>query len=344
MTEKLMRFVLIGAATLLFGLFVAAWDWQDRWHTEGREVHYFVKLWLYWMLWTLPVWIAAFVIELRRAIFYRHLSRGVACCVGLVVACLAAWAGLIEPHRVTVREQRIEIKSIQQSAKPLKIAVVSDFHWGLFVRDHQLQRVISELMAIKPDAVLIAGDFTYEPKRDLVGGFAGLKTLPMPVFAVLGNHDVEKPGPKLQAELRAALQANNVQMVEGRSVQWNGWRIVGLDDLWGGRPKEQIAQLFGNGSQKQSPTLVLTHQPDTIALLPAGGIDFAVAGHTHGGQIVVPILTPRVLRGTMRTTWYDGLYDAPAGKLLVTTGTGMIGLPFRFRMPPRIDVVTLFPS
>jgi uncharacterized protein len=344
-TMKFKSTYLVDAALawVVMSLVIAGIDWQDRWHTPGAEAGYFLKLWLYWVQWGLIPLALALIQVIVMAIRSKALLRSVVAFLCLIPALLAIWAGQIEPNLLAVRFQELIVKSVAVNVKPLKIAVVSDMHWGLFVRDHQIQRVINKLSELDADIVLIAGDFTYEPNRNLKQGFSGFKSLKMPVLAVLGNHDVEKPGPKLQEELRSALLSNGVRVIEGQSLEIQNWRIVGLDDLWGGHPQKQIEELFSAKYNQFRPTLVLAHQPDTMMLLPANSVDLAIAGHTHGGQIVLPILTNIALRGAMRTTWYDGLYETPAGQLWVSTGTGLIGLPFRFRMPPRIDVLTIKP-
>jgi uncharacterized protein len=331
-------------AWVLLSLLVTSIDWQDRWHTPGAELRYFFKLWLYWLQWGLIPLAMALIQVLRIALRSRAMLRSFMTLMYLIPTLLAIWAGHIEPHLLAIRHQELNLKSGGANAKSIKIAVVSDLHWGLFVRDHQLKRIIHKLSSIEADIVLIAGDFTYEPKRDLVRGFADFKTLKMPVLAVLGNHDIERPGPKLQGELREALRANGIKVIEGQALDFHNWRIVGLDDLWGGDPEKQIKALFSAQSNPTRPVLVLTHQPDTIRLLPTNSVDLAIAGHTHGGQIVIPVLTQIVLGATMRTAWYDGLYMTPAGQLWVTTGTGMIGLPVRFGKLPRIDVLTIHPT
>ena len=88
--------------------------------------------------------------------------------------------------------------------------------------------------------------------------------------------------------------------------------------------------------------IVIAHQPDTIALLPAGAAFLSLAGHTHGGQIWIPGFTPWWLRHTnSEQPWWNGVYRARGGPVLVTPGIGTIGLPARLGVLPTIDVVTL---
>jgi uncharacterized protein len=328
---------IVTIAWLVLSLPITYWDWQGRWHTTVLTSHYAFKLWLYWAQFAaLPLLIALSLGHWRTLGWLRSLIKSMIG-IGLVTM---IWAGQIEPNLLRVRSTSIELKV--PAGEPIKIALISDIHWGLFGRDGQLQRLVDRINSLDIDAVFVAGDWTYEPKLDLQAGFAPLKQVRVPIFAVLGNHDVEKPGPKLAAQLREALTANGVQFVEGKSIAWKGWQVVGLDDLWGGRPREQIKTLFAESAAELTTNrLVLTHQPDTLAMLPASAMQLGLAGHSHGGQILLPYATDWQLRTAMKQGWYNGLYETPQGKVFVTPGIGMIGLPWRFLVPPTIDVITI---
>lgn len=320
-------------AWTLASLGLAAWDWQDRWVTPGREILHFLHLWLFWLAAALPLALAA-VLALGHSCSDRSARL---LCLSLALALAAgSWARLVEPELLRVRETVLH--GVPDPAEPVRIALVSDVHWGMFGRDHQLRRLVRRLNDLGVDAVFFAGDWTHDPPRDLATGFSPLRGLRMPAFAVLGNHDTGAPGPPLAGELRQALTANGVRLVEGRRLRWRGWEIVGLEDLWGGSPRAQIRSLLG----KPHPArLVLAHQPDTFAFVPRGSTFLGMAGHTHGGQIRLPWLTRQVLSGMTRQPWWDGLHDTPATRVFVTPGTGLIGLPMRFGVPPTIDVISL---
>ena len=130
-------------------------------------------------------------------------------------------------------------------------------------------------------------------------------------------------------------------MLDGRRLQFQGWDVMGLSDLWGGEPRGEMARLLPPGTPT-APRLVLAHQPDTAALLPAGSASLVVSGHTHGGQIMLPWVTRQlVLPGMSAQGWFEGLYTTQAGPLFVTGGIGTIGLPARLAVVPRIDVLRL---
>ncbi len=323
---------------LLVSLAVTVWDHWGRWHTPRLELRNFVMLWLYWAprIAGLPLLAGLWLrwrVE-RGARRWRHPVYAVLVLIGL-------WSSWVEPHWIRVRHTTLS--GMPADAQPLKLALVADIHWGLFFRDHQLDDLVDRLNAMDIDAVIVAGDWTHEPTQDLRAGFAPLARIRHPVWGVLGNHDVQAPGPDLTAPLREALTQHGVHLIEGLAVPWKGWELVGLDDQWGGHPQPQIERLWPGGSSALSPRrLVVVHQPDTVALLPQGSAFLAMAGHTHGGQIWIPGFTPWFLRKTnSQQPWWNGMYETPAGRLLVTPGVGMIGLPARLAVRPTIDRIDL---
>jgi uncharacterized protein len=323
---------------LLVSLAVTAWDHGGRWHTPRLELRNFVMLWLFWAprIAGLPL-LAGLWLRWRvegGALRWRLPVYAVLVLVGL-------WSSWVEPYWIRVRHTTLS--GIPADAQPLKLALVADIHWGLFFRDHQLDDLVERLNAMDVDAVIVAGDWTHEPTQNLRAGFAPLSRIRHPVWGVLGNHDVQAPGPDLTAPLREALTQHGVRLIEGQAVPWKGWELVGLDDQWGGRPQDQIRSLWPGGrSPVSARRLVVVHQPDTVALLPQDAAFLAMAGHTHGGQIWIPGFTPWFLRKTnSQQPWWNGMYETPAGRLLVTPGVGMIGLPARLAVRPTIDRIDL---
>lgn len=220
-----------------------------------------------------------------------------------------------------------------------RVAVFSDTHIGLFGNAMPVARIARRVNALDADVVMVAGDFTYwlAPEK-FTEAFAALGEISAPVYAVMGNHDVGLPGPDVDAPLTQTLAAIGVTVLDDSMATAGGGalEIAGLSDLWAENQKVSLLEKRG-----AVPRLVLTHNPATIrALLPRQSVDLMIAGHTHGGQINLPVVTCAMLPSMCRLT-LGGLKETERGPVFVTTGTGMVGLPMRFNAPPRVDVLTV---
>ena len=324
----------LGAA-IAVGL--AVFEARDAWSPAGAgHQRAIVKLVLYWGLWL--AWPAALWLLLRIA---AQLRRGRPLGALLALALLLPtgaliWSRFVEPHQLRVIETSIG------SACGVRVALVSDLHAGLYVRRDQLEQLVRRLNALDVDAVLVAGDWTYEPSHDLHLEFAPLALLRHPVYAVLGNHDEQMPGAPLKRELLSALQALGVRMIEGRRVPLGRCELAGLGDLEAGAAaRDQALLRKTRWSQPPARRVLLTHEPDTLYDIDPNSAALMLAGHTHGGQIDLPWLTDALLRRISRSGYKRGLYTPGPMQVFVTSGTGMAKLPLRFRMPPTIDVLLL---
>lgn len=324
---------LVAAATLFV---ILVWnDFQDTWYSRGYERHSIIHLSIYWGLWALwPLigWLAWVSVRALRA-----RRKGLAV-VGIAVAlCGAAlaWARFIEPQRLVVRE------TVLGRDCGVQVALISDIHLGKYTRASDLQRLIDRLNALPVDAVLVAGDWTYGPPRDLARAFAPLKQIKHPVYGVLGNHDEQMPGPPLADELREALAAAKVQLIEDRYVPLGRCTLAGIGDLYAGAAETQLRHLeIDPPAVPSTLRVLLTHNPDVANRMSPGTAALVLAGHTHGGQVYLPLLTTLALKRNNRGSFEQGLYVLPHTRLYITPGFGMDLLPLRFFVPPTIDVLT----
>ena len=249
--------------------------------------------------------------------------------VPLALALILTWARFVEPQVILVHEHRA------QAGFPARIALISDLHLGLYKGRGFLQRLVDKLNGLDVEVVLIAGDLTHMHDRPLVELFAPLGGLRHKAYAVRGNHDSEMPGPPIERELREALARAGVRLLENETVRVGSFVVAGLGDMWAARDDVQILRAF----KPEDNVVVLMHNPDTSTRLPPGLADVALAGHTHGGQIRIPWLYRKVIPtdGPFDRGWHD----VPATRVFVTSGVGESGPPFRFLVPPVIDVLVL---
>lgn len=266
----------------------------------------------------------------------RKPGRRWLCACLLAVSLLFVWSRFVEPQMIRVRETTLAGTGINA-----RIALISDIHLGIYKDSAFLERVVTRLNDLPVDAVVIAGDFTYEPRPgSLQVLFSPLARLRRPVYAVLGNHDQQAPGPDIDQDLRKALVANGVQIIEGRIVDTqSGYRLAGLGDRWAGKDDPAFLKV----TQADSPTLVVAHNPDSAMRLTPADAALVLAGHTHGGQIRIPWLYRKVIPTAYDFDSSEQLAHAPGGdvRVFTTTGVGEIGLPMRLFNPPTIDVLRL---
>lgn len=271
---------------------------------------------------------------------------------------LLLYARFIEPQIINVYTSTIET-SLEA---PVKAVLFADPQLGVYKGAGFLQRVVDKINEQNPDIVLIAGDFVYAmPPEDLAKTMRPLSDINAPVFAVLGNHDLPL-GENFGSELNVILPTLGVQVMEDKFVRWQtptgeDLVIVGSKDFWHYTKdeREPIANTEQwrpfwmvhspkvykpEAVQPEDIVVWLTHNPDTVHYLnPEWDIDVLMAGHTHGGQIWIPGITKNLI--PVKHDFIEGKYRINNTDVFVTAGVGETGLPIRFGVPPRIDVIEL---
>lgn len=319
---------------------VAAWGlyqaWQSQANTETIHPYKaFLHLLAYYLSYLfIPLWLFSIVAGII-GYYDWHLAVFI-----FVLTSVLIYARFIEPQRILVKTLRYQLHPTRNLQQPIRVALIADLHIGLFSgRETQLKKIVKKINAAAPDIVVVAGDWTYEPENKLVQELAVLKQIQAPVYSVNGNHDEQYPGPPIQALLQEALQTNGVIDIEKQIVEFDEFRLIGIGDLWAG--KADLRELPHLPQDK--PWLILSHNPDTVDMVPALPTrPLMLSGHTHGGQVELPWLTPYIMKKVSILGHTKGLYHHENADVFVTVGTGMVGVPFRFRVPPTIDIIELY--
>jgi predicted MPP superfamily phosphohydrolase len=327
--------VLLGIAiVVLFGALVAR-DFQGAWYEEDDRHRVVVKLAIYWCSWLLWPALALLARETWRTARRRKPAATAAGLVALALCGCFTWARFIEPNWLQVRETPLG------TSCGVRVALISDLHVGLYVREAELQRLVDRLNTLQVDAVLVAGDWTFEPSHDLRTTFAPLAGVRHRVLSVLGNHDEQRPGPPLRDELQQALAAAHVEAIDGKRVSLGRCELQGLGDRTAGSAQRDLdASRTQPWTVDRAHRVMLTHNPDTVFDLQPDEAALLLAGHTHGGQIDIPVFTKHLLAHATDGGFQQGLYELKNARVYVTPGVGIDKLPLRFRVPPTIDVLS----
>lgn len=300
-----------------------------------------MKFMIFWGSWAwFPFAALCLALAFRRAGWVRY-----AAIAALLLSLPLAWARFIEPRLLFVHEETILLPGASETSPSIRIALFADTHLGIFPNAQPMDAIVQRINAETVDAVFLAGDLSYHPETDKIPElFAALSDLNAPLYAVLGNHDVGYPGNDLTDSLMTALGQAGALIPQNRAIDTElaGHRIViaGASDLWQRRQDFSFSASLPEGV----PVLLLTHNPDTALYVPdAFAYDLMLAGHTHGGQVRIPFLVKYVIPTIWEFDRELQVFPSEGGDRLVyiTTGTGMVGVPMRLNMPPRIDVLTI---
>lgn len=263
----------------------------------------------------------------------------------LLLALLAFWGFFIEPNRLVVREQTIEIANWPRELDGLKIAVLSDIHaGGSFINDQKLHTIVERTNQLHPELIVILGDYmsrdgwtSRRVEPEVFGPVLKNFSAPFGTYSVLGNHDWWYNGVKV----RAGLEHNGIKVLENEVLEINVrgvplW-LVGLADLW--TRQQRIEQTVAKVPEGQT-MIALTHNPDIFPELPQR-VPLLLAGHTHGGQVRFPFIGSVVQSSDFGQRYESGHVFENNHHMFVTTGIGTSIMPVRFGVTPEIVLLTL---
>jgi predicted MPP superfamily phosphohydrolase len=275
------------------------------------------------------------------------LKRGL-----LGAAGVAFYSGEVERHWLEVKRVDIQLRDLPDAFDGLRIAQLSDIHFDEYTEPFFLRHAIEETNRLKPDLVLLTGDFVSDGPlpRSFAQGAAWrcgevLRELACKQqYAVLGNHDVLVGA----ADVTGALTSNGITVLDNASVpiERGGSRIwlAGVDDPVEGNPNPEKAIPNSIRNDRHEPVVLMCHAPDyadDLLMLPVGNaVDLMLSGHTHGGQVRLPLMGAMNLP-TLGQKYIAGWFRLGGMQLYVNRGLGTVGLPFRFSCPPEVTLMTL---
>ena len=262
--------------------------------------------------------------------------------VGTIIGSISA-----ERRGIHVTRPSFEIEALGASWDGLRIAHLTDLHHGRMTPLRFIAEAVRLTNAEEPDLIVLTGDFvsrlgaiTNEFSRVL----AELKA-PLGVLAVLGNHDYWANASGVREMLASAgarvLLNDHVSFSRGSDTL----TVAGIGDLWAGLPQLDKALA---GAPAEGARILLSHNPTYARKMPSHPrIDLMLSGHTHGGQIRMPLRerTKRRIRrirdGYRAIRARRGLHRPHRCPVYVSRGIGLVGLPFRMNCRPELPIITL---
>jgi hypothetical protein len=275
----------------------------------------------------------------------RRQFLGAAAGAGLVA--VAGDSILIEPNRPRIVRRDFFLPRWPERMDGFTIALLSDFHYDPYFSAHPLRAAIPMVNDLRPELIALTGDFVTVPYAgdDRKAAFAAepcaalLRQMSAPygLWAVMGNHDASTD----PAHVTRALEAANIHVLANRSeaIERDGARIwlAGVSDVL-----EETADLTKTLSPIPAgeAVILLAHEPDYADFASRFPIDLQLSGHSHGGQIRIPLLPPLYLP-PLAKKYVMGQYQVGALPLYTNAGLGTVEIPLRFNCPPEITMLTL---
>lgn len=249
---------------------------------------------------------------------------------------------IFEPNNIQIERQVLAIENLPSSFEGVKIVQFSDFHsWWFGKRE---QRVLVMLEKLNPDFIFITGDFV-DPITKAVTD-RNLNSVKIfwqklgakyknRIFSVLGNHDTEIVKNYLTEKGIVILNNENKKLFVGREFIY----LIGVNDPATGR--DDLAKAM-EGVEKEVPKILLAHGPEIMKETATKKVDLILVGHTHGGQVNIPIfgrlIQPLSKYGQQYT---KGLFKLNSTYLYVNRGIGTSFFPIRFACPPEVTLIEL---
>ena len=253
----------------------------------------------------------------------------------------AYWTAIADP---VVREAELGLPGWPAGAPPVRAVLIADLHVaGPDMPPARLARIVAQVNALRPDLVLIAGDFISDKRAstrhysqaEAAAPLAGLRA-PLGVFAVLGNHDHWRDA----AGARAALVAAHVRLLDNEAAQVGPLALGGLDDAF--TRHADLATTLNAMRALPGARILLSHSPDPFPRLPRD-VTLMLAGHTHCGQVRLPLIGAVKTMSAYGQRYACGLIRENGRTLIVTAGLGTSGLPLRLGAVPDLWLVRLGP-
>lgn len=267
----------------------------------------------------------------RRAVLKTMFATAVG---GLGAA--GAHGYLYERHDLAVTRADVPVKALPAALSGLRIGLITDIHRSRWVSHEDVAHAVDLLMAERPDLIVLGGDYVTWGDRRYVGASADALaplSAPQGVFAILGNHDNDHDTPLalLKNDVHVLRDARTRLTVRGEPMDLLGIRF------WTRRAADIAALLH----RAVPMTVLLAHDPRRLAEAATLSIPLVLSGHTHGGQIVLPVLGAIAAKGFPVV---QGIGRKDGTTLFVSRGLGTIYVPVRVNCPPEVALLTLTPS
>jgi predicted MPP superfamily phosphohydrolase len=253
----------------------------------------------------------------------------------------AGFGIVLARYGLSVVEQQMVIPGLPRDLDGLRIVQLSDIHFGPFFGAAELRRAIDMANSTRAHIAVLTGDLITRAGDDLEGCLELLRRLRAEagVYVCHGNHE-KYAGVTAAATLGAERRGMTVLRGQSALLRFGAARLnlAGVDYFGTGTRTEPFLRPLVDAS---SFNVLLQHNPAHFPAAAAAGFDLMLAGHTHGGQVNLPVLSENINVARAFTEYVRGAYELGRSRLYVSCGLGTVGVPVRIGAPPEVSLVRL---
>lgn len=279
---------------------------------------------------------------------------------GLAVLLLILYGAVIEP-RVLLDEQYVEaeLPGLPPEWDSKQVALLADFQIGMWWDNRgMVSKAVDRIIENRAEMVLIGGDFVYKPDsakvKEAVNLVRPLVEANIPVYAVLGNHDYSlmkkesNSRPEMANYLTRELEEAGIVVLRNESINIgtvaDPLHLVGIDSEWADNSDPASAM---QGIAPDEARIIFMHNPVAYRDFKANTAPLTLAGHTHGGQLRIPLLPSESWldiardREVVAEGWSSDKIDKAGNRLYVNRGIGFSLIPVRLFCRPELTLITI---
>ena len=286
-----------------------------------------------------------------RRTFLTHTARAAVACTTLAVG----HSMLFETRWFEVTRRCHLIRGLHPDLAGLRVVQLTDLHHGPAMSLNYIREVIAATNALKPDLILLTGDYVHRSAAyidPIVRELAELRAS-IGVVGVLGNHDWWESA----LLTRECFALAGIPLIDNDRVFVSSDRKFTPDESRGGLCIAGVGDYLEDRIRldralrdvpESMPRLLMSHNPDVVEYPPLVAsrtrIDLMLSGHTHGGQIRIPLLGTPIVPSRFGSKYASGLVQGPVCPIYVSRGIGTTILPLRFRVAPEITQIEIHPA
>lgn len=266
----------------------------------------------------------------------------------LLLAVLVGWI-VWDNNRITVTEYTIKDNEIPESFSGYRIVQISDLHNAEFGSENEL--LLNNIRLLQPDIIVLTGDLidSYHTDVDISLAFVRQAVQIAPTYYVFGNHEVRIPD--AYRRLKAGMEDAGVVILEESILLKRDSEVLALVGVPDPSALGVDSQAYTKAidslleeriSDRSTYSVLLCHRPEVFDAFVENGVDLVFTGHTHGGQIRLPLIGAVFAPDQGLFPVYDaGIFTKEDTTMIISRGLGNSSFPFRVDCPPEIVVATL---